>query len=204
MPGSGLVVLIDDDRIADIHRLYELFGRPGVPEGLEVLKLGIKKTIQARGVSVNAAVLGGDGAEKPPSNAQDGDAETGKTKRPFLTGAAAVAAALRWVQEVVDLKDKFDRILKEALDENKGIQMAMNEVSAMLIRNQILVVDANRCLLQAFQTFINQNPRCQEFISLFIDENLKKGLKGVSLYPVPADFDDCTKDISLVENGRRG
>jgi len=33
--------------------------------------------------------------------------------------------------------------------------------------------------MQAFQTFINQNPRCQEFISLFIDENLKKGLKGV-------------------------
>jgi len=136
MPGSGLVILIDDDRIADIHRLYELFGRPGVPEGLEVLKLGVKKTIQARGVSINAAVLGGDGTEKTPNNAPEGDAEAAKTKKPSLSGAAAVAAALRWVQEVVDLKDKFDRILKEALDENKGIQMAMNEVSCTVSRDK--------------------------------------------------------------------
>lgn len=34
--------------------------------------------------------------------------------------------------------------------------------------------------VQAFETFVNANPRASEFISLFIDENLKKGLKGVS------------------------
>lgn len=32
--------------------------------------------------------------------------------------------------------------------------------------------------MQAFETFINQQPRAPEFTSLFIDENLKKGLKG--------------------------
>ena len=35
-------------------------------------------------------------------------------------------------------------------------------------------------VLQAFESFINLNERAPEFISLFIDENLKKGLKGVS------------------------
>ena len=34
---------------------------------------------------------------------------------------------------------------------------------------------------QAFETFINLNEKSPEYISLFIDENLKKGLKGVSL-----------------------
>lgn len=34
---------------------------------------------------------------------------------------------------------------------------------------------------QAFQSFINVNPKAQEYTSLFIDDNLKKGLKGVSL-----------------------
>jgi hypothetical protein len=34
---------------------------------------------------------------------------------------------------------------------------------------------------QAFESFINLNDRSPEFISLFIDENLKKGLKGVRL-----------------------
>jgi cullin 3 len=130
MPGSGLVVLIDDDRIPDLRRLYELFGRPGVPEGLEVLKRALKKTIQTRGSSINAAVLGVADTDKAAQGGEfaAGDVAVPQAKKPTLSGAAAVAAALRWVQEVVDLKDKFDRILKEALGENRGIQMAMNEV----------------------------------------------------------------------------
>ena len=38
---------------------------------------------------------------------------------------------------------------------------------------------------QAFESFINLNDKSPEFISLFIDENLKKGLKGVSQYWTP-------------------
>jgi cullin 3 len=34
--------------------------------------------------------------------------------------------------------------------------------------------------VQAFQSFINANPRAPEFLSLFIDEHLKKGTKSVS------------------------
>jgi hypothetical protein len=34
---------------------------------------------------------------------------------------------------------------------------------------------------QAFQSFINTNPRAPEFLSLYIDEHLKKGTKAVSL-----------------------
>jgi cullin 3 len=134
MPGSGLVTMIDDGRIADLHRLYELFGRPRIPEGLEVLKIAMKKTIQARGSGINASVLsggevnqGGPTAETPVQGTTTSDTGS-KPKKPTLSGAAAVAAALRWVQEVVDLKDKFDRVLKEAFEENKGLQMAMNEV----------------------------------------------------------------------------
>ena len=33
---------------------------------------------------------------------------------------------------------------------------------------------------QAFQSFINANPRAPEFLSLYIDEHLKKGTKAVS------------------------
>lgn len=48
-------------------------------------------------------------------------------------------------------------------------------------------------LYQAFETFINRNDRSPEYISLFIDENLKKGLKGVSrsMNLFAADFDSC-------------
>lgn len=38
-----------------------------------------------------------------------------------------------------------------------------------------------RADLKAFQTFINANPRAPEYLSLFIDEHLKKGTKAVRL-----------------------
>lgn len=94
----------------------------------------MKKTIQARGSGINASVLSGGEVNQGEPTAETPARETttsdtgSKPKKPTLSGAAAVAAALRWVQEVVDLKDKFDRVLKEAFEENKGLQMAMNEV----------------------------------------------------------------------------
>lgn len=39
---------------------------------------------------------------------------------------------------------------------------------------------------QGFEGFINTNSRAPEFISLFIDENLKKGVKDVSRVVVNA------------------
>ncbi|KAF8340363.1 Cullin-domain-containing protein [Cantharellus anzutake] len=54
-------------------------------------------------------------------------------------------------------KKRLDAALKWVSDVLEGIQVAMNE---------------------AFESFINSNPKAPEYISLFIDENLKKGLKG--------------------------
>jgi cullin 3 len=59
----------------------------------------------------------------------------------------------------LDLKDKYDKLLLAAFSNDKTFQHALN---------------------QAFEFFINLNPKSPEFISLFIDEKLKKGLKGVS------------------------
>lgn len=39
---------------------------------------------------------------------------------------------------------------------------------------------------QAFSVFVNQNHKSPEYISLFIDENLKKGLKGARTYVLVA------------------
>jgi len=63
------------------------------------------------------------------------------------------------VQSLLDMKDKYDTILTTALNGDKMFSQAMNK---------------------AFEYFINLNGRSSEYISLFIDEKLKKGLKGVS------------------------
>ena len=43
--------------------------------------------------------------------------------------ATALGSALRWVQDVLDLKDKFDRILDQAFGGDKAVQTSINEVT---------------------------------------------------------------------------
>ncbi|QRW04038.1 cullin family [Ceratobasidium sp. AG-Ba] len=72
------------------------------------------------------------------------------------TGARKQQSQL-WMTNVLALKDLYDRLLKHAWGGEVSLQTAINE---------------------AFETFINQNKRASEFISLFIDDHLKKGMKG--------------------------
>ncbi|KAI8974297.1 Cullin 3 [Pilobolus umbonatus] len=67
--------------------------------------------------------------------------------------------AIRWVMDVLEIQDKCDKILELAFHKDKSFQIVFNET---------------------FEKFINENSRAAEFISLFIDENLKKNLKGKS------------------------
>lgn len=64
-----------------------------------------------------------------------------------------------FVQALLDLKDKYDKVLSVAFVNDKNFQHTLN---------------------QSFEFFINLNTRSPEFISLFIDEKLRKGLKGAS------------------------
>ncbi|KAJ1342775.1 hypothetical protein BSLG_002679 [Batrachochytrium salamandrivorans] len=57
------------------------------------------------------------------------------------------------------LKDKFDVFLEKCFDKHKSFQ---NEINA------------------AMEMCINLNPKCPEFLSLFVDDNLRKGIKGKS------------------------
>ncbi|KAL5724941.1 Cullin-3A [Ranunculus cassubicifolius] len=64
-----------------------------------------------------------------------------------------------FVQRLLDEKDKNDKIINLAFNNDKTFQNALNS---------------------SFEYFINLNPRSPEFISLFVDDKLRKGLKGVS------------------------
>ncbi|KAL5080229.1 hypothetical protein RYX36_008650 [Vicia faba] len=63
-----------------------------------------------------------------------------------------------FVQRLLDLKDKYDKVITMAFNNDKTFQNALNS---------------------AFEYFINLNARSPEFISLFVDDKLRRGLKGV-------------------------
>lgn len=123
----------------DLDRMYRLFSR--VPNGARELQGGLSEYIRECGKSINA-------------NVQTSAIDTVEKGVPL-----GVALALRWVQEVLDLKERFDAFLAQAFAKDKSFETAINS---------------------AFETFINLNPKAPEFMSLFIDNKLKKDFKGKS------------------------
>jgi cullin 3 len=172
MPGSGLDTMIDTDRIDDLRRLYRLFVHvSSASNGPQVLKKALMESIINRGRLINDS----------ESSAPAGSDEKGKGK--VRVGAQTLEDAIKWVQDSLDLKAKFDRVLKHAFDSDKGLETSIIEVSSPLVSSSGWpLVDT----LKALETFVNSNPRAPEYISLFIDENLKKGLKGVRITILPS------------------
>merc|ERR1719402_1536661 len=70
----------------------------------------------------------------------------------------AKKSAVEFIQALLDLKDKFDRFLVESLRDDR-------------VFKQMITSD--------FEYFINLNPKSPDYLSLFIDEKLKKGIKGL-------------------------
>lgn len=67
--------------------------------------------------------------------------------------------AITFVQSLLDLKDRFDHFLHESFNDDKQFK-------------QMISSD--------FEFFINLNQKSPEYLSLFIDDKLKKGVKGMS------------------------
>lgn len=67
--------------------------------------------------------------------------------------------AVLYVQNLLDLKDRFDHFLHYSFNNDKNYK-------------QMIASD--------FEYFLNLNTKSPEYLSLFIDDKLKKGVKGVS------------------------
>ncbi|RIB05755.1 Cullin [Gigaspora rosea] len=143
MENSGLIPMLRNEKMDDLGRMYKLFGR--VIKGHEEMKTAISNYIRELGKDINETVSNSASTATAGESHTAGDRQTG------------TSVAIRWVQDVLDLKDKFDKVQNLALSNDKAFQTAFNE---------------------AFEFFINKNLKSPEFISLFIDDNLKKGLKG--------------------------
>ena len=81
------------------------------------------------------------------------------TGKQLVTDPERLKDPVDFVQRLLDEKDKNDKIINLAFNNDKTFQNALNS---------------------SFEYFINLNSRSPEFISLFVDDKLRKGLKGVS------------------------
>ncbi|KAK6533626.1 Cullin-3 [Orbilia ellipsospora] len=149
LEASGLNFMLDNDRFEQLKLLYELVRR--VDTHVNEIRRMLKDRIVHLGKEINKGVY--SFRKAAVSADASGEPSTVEDK----TVHAETLMALRWVEDVLALKDKIDKIWLCSFESDQGVQQTISK---------------------AFAEFINDNRRSPEYISLFVDENIKKGLKG--------------------------
>ena len=180
LEGSGIKAMIEHDRFVDLTALYQLITR--VDPTKEPLKQALQARVVEMGKEINNIIQNTDfGAVLTAANI-DAEAPTdaAKAKTPKHTPAAkATAAAIKWVDEVLKLKDKFDIMWQTCLARDMPLQTAITK---------------------SFADFINEFPRCSEYVSLFIDDNLKRGIKGATEAEIDVVLDKATVLLRFIQD----
>jgi cullin 3 len=179
MEGSGVNAMIENDRFEDLRLLYQHVSR------IDQTKAPLRNALQARvvelGTEINQTITNTDFSVNAEP-VEHGDAAEGgeKPKAGKITAAAKqTAAAIRWVDLVLKLKGKFDIILNRCLDGDLVLQTA---------------------LTKSFSDFINLFPRSSEYVSLFIDDNLKRGIKGKTEAEIDSVLDQATTLLRYIQD----
>jgi len=173
---SGVRFMIDNDRLDELNLVYDLNGR------VDSKKLELTRAIQKRildmGFEVNNEAIAASQALAPAPTTDSADkARQAQDKSINIQ----TQAAIKWVEDVLGLKDKFDRIWRESFQSDGLLDTAM---------------------FNSFRDFINSSlfPRSSEYISLFIDENMKKGIKGKTEREVDEVLDKALTLIKYVQD----
>jgi cullin 3 len=152
LEGSGLRWMIDNDKLEDLGILYKLISR--VDSKKEVLRTQLQKRVVEMGLEVERVLKDTDFSMGPADGEEPADGDKPKTLKP---AAQQTAAAIKWVDDVLQLKDKFDTLWTQCFQGDLIIQSG---------------------LTKSFSEFINMFTRSSEYVSLYIDDNLKRGIKG--------------------------
>jgi cullin 3 len=180
MEGSGIKAMIENDRYEDLTLLYQHISR--IDQSKEPLKVALQARVVALGSEVNKSIQNTDFSPDTTPQEDGGTAEGGeksKATTKMNAAAKATAAAIKWVDEVLRLKDKFDTMWKKCFGEDLILQTA---------------------LTKSFSDFINLFPRCSEYVSLFIDDNLKRGIKGKTEAEIDEVLDKATTLLRYIQD----
>ena len=123
--------MIDLDKIDDLSRLYRLFTM--VPDGLPTLKKATRDSIIRRGKDINFASVPNEGIDPPVDEEPGGSKGKGKAKARTNSANQTLSLALKWVEDVLDLKDKFDRIWSKAFRSDRELEGTLNEVFILFL-----------------------------------------------------------------------
>ncbi|KAF2001476.1 Cullin-domain-containing protein [Amniculicola lignicola CBS 123094] len=172
---SGVRFMIDNDRLDELELMFDLNSR--VDDKKMELVRAVQKRIVEMGADVNNAAVAASTAPAPAPDAPD----KGKGQPQEKNSNQQTIAAIKWVEDVLQLKDKFDGILRTSFGMDQPLQTAVT---------------------RSFGDFINSVsfPRSSEYISLFIDENMKKGIKNKTELEIDAVLEKAIVLLRYVQD----
>merc|ERR1719217_1652433 len=77
----------------------------------------------------------------------------------ILNDPEKVKDPVSFISAILNLKHKYDKFVRDSFKESKDFQLALK---------------------QAFESFLNKDTRTAQYLSLFVDDMFRKGLKGMS------------------------
>ncbi|KAJ5139148.1 uncharacterized protein N7515_003996 [Penicillium bovifimosum] len=167
LEGTGVRHMLDHHQLDGLRNVYVLNRR--VDNKKSALTKAVQKRIVEMGKEVNASSILLPQAPAPAEKDDESEKKPEKAKDKEKPQNQQTVAAIRWVDDVLALKKKFDDIRANSFSSDQGIQASIGA---------------------SFAEFINLNPRNSEYLSLFFDENLKKGIKGKTESEVDALLDN--------------
>ncbi|KAI0021077.1 putative cullulin 3 [Xylariomycetidae sp. FL0641] len=176
LEGSGIRAMIDNDRLEDLKILYTLVSR--VDQKKAALHNALSVRVTELGIEIEKNLKNTDfsiaqQAEEEPTDKAE------KPKAKALTASAQqTAAAIKWVDDVLILKDKFDRLSTNCFSNDVAVSSAISV---------------------SFAGVVNSFDRSSEYISLFIDDNLKRGIKGKTEAEVDVVLDKAITLLRFVK-----
>lgn len=147
---GGVGQMVDEMQFKELHDVYTLNAR--VDKKKEALTGALRDKIVAIGMEINAISL----VQTTVATSQpETDPKKGKEKeRP---ANQQTVLAIKWVEDILSLRRQFSRMLHESFQSDNVLERSIDV---------------------SFADFVNKHSRGSEYLSLFFDENLKKGVKG--------------------------
>jgi len=156
LEGTGVRHMLDNNLLDALRSVYTLNAR------VDPKKDSLARVVNARivelGKDINASSIVVSQAAQPTKDAKEASTEKqekGKEKEKPVN--QQTVSAIQWVDDILALKRQFDTVWEHSFLSDQGLQSS---------------------IMASFADFINMNPRGSEYLSLFFDENLKKGIKG--------------------------
>lgn len=155
MENSGVVHMLKNQKTDDLACMYKLFSR--VSDGLKTMSDCVSQYLREQG---KALVQEEDGGTNAINFVQVCRFFQYEYLILFLLFHSGLNLFFFFkFQNLLDLKDRFDHFLHNSFNTDK-------------IFKQMIASD--------FEHFLNLNPKSPEYLSLFIDDKLKKGVKGMT------------------------